>query len=782
MSRNIASPPRTFLDTVAGALERASAYNKQDQDPPVAVLWPDKERQWEALTPRFRELLPIFALGSYAPGMRTGPAYWLRCIVAHTIPHVALAADQVPILYLPGYSRQDVRAGEDCPRELQPLAELQYRGVLWAQRNGRDWTISAFIQSEDGGLGIEVGADHATRDALERSLVKLVDEPIEALHRAAPLRALFLDGLLHPDEVKNILRWLDDPNAFRSGLNPEEWGAFVALCQSNYGFHPEKDGAISAARRLGRRQGGWDKVWRRFAEAPGIYGGVPTRLRQAHPGGLPLMVESPECWPQENEMGEDDLRQRLRNVASLNSQASRGAVQGLEAAHGGRRSWVWAALGEAPLAHALEHLAILAEETKQPLVGSSVTEVAAAYTDRGWRADLAVLEALATVETAEDLAAVKVAIRNTYQPWLDEAARTFQEAIARVNSTDPYVAASPLAVTDGTCILFSDGLRYDAAYRLRELVALRGLTGTLKWRLAALPTVTETAKPALSPAAFAFTGIGSSSFDPLLATSKAKVNVEVLRTELGTRGIEVLRGEELGNPSGRAWTEFGDIDAYGEEHGSQVAHRLADELRGLARRIESLVGHGWQRVIVVTDHGWLLLPGGLPKVELPEHLTAIRKRRCARLKDGANTDHQVVPWYWDPSVRIAVAPGIYCYEANREYAHGGISPQECVVPVLTVTAAAVTELPVTINTISWRGLRCDVMVDGGSAERWVDLRTKPGDPATSLIGGEKQLAGDGTLSFLVPDYEREGDAAVIVVLGPDKQIRKQAATQVGGDR
>ena len=45
---------------------------------------------------------------------------------------------------------------------------------------------------------------------------------------------------------------------------------------------------------------------------------------------------------------------------------------------------------------------------------------------------------------------------------------------------------------------------------------------------------------------------------------------------------------------------------------------------------------------MITDHGWLLMPGDLPKVELPEHLTEIRKGRCARLKEGSQTDQQVV--------------------------------------------------------------------------------------------------------------------------------------------
>ena len=42
---------KTFLDALADAIEAASAYNSQDQAPPAAILWPDKDRQWEALLP-----------------------------------------------------------------------------------------------------------------------------------------------------------------------------------------------------------------------------------------------------------------------------------------------------------------------------------------------------------------------------------------------------------------------------------------------------------------------------------------------------------------------------------------------------------------------------------------------------------------------------------------------------------------------------------------------------------------------------------------------------------
>jgi hypothetical protein len=54
-----------------------------------------------------------------------------------------------------------LRATEECPDELKPLAELQYRGVFWSQVNGKDWTITAFLQTNHGGLQLKIAKDQA---------------------------------------------------------------------------------------------------------------------------------------------------------------------------------------------------------------------------------------------------------------------------------------------------------------------------------------------------------------------------------------------------------------------------------------------------------------------------------------------------------------------------------------------------------------------------------------------------------------------------------------------
>ncbi len=768
----------TFLDALVEAIKRAGRYNKNDQVPPAVVLWTDKDRQWEALLPLLRERLPLLTLGQYKPAEWTGPVNWLRCVIARTLPDYQLPLEVTPVIYLPGISKQEIRAVEETPKMLQPLAELQYRGVLWTHRSGRDWTVAAFIQSSEGGLGIEIGADNATKEALQRALLKLADEPLARLKKEAPLRAPFFDALLNPDEVRSLLLWLNDPVGYPKRCSAEEWASFCGLCQRKYGFHPEKDGVMTAVVLFGQRQDAWGNVWSRFKEAPHAYPNLPELLRRAKPQQMSLFTAS-ESWPQDNEAAELTLRESLTALRDVPPHEVRTAIGDLEEEHAPRRFWVWATLGRSPLATALQYLMTLAKETERTPGGSTVTEIGKDYTEWGWKTDAAVIDALAAVEKAEDVAAIKAVITALYRPWLENAALAMQTVVYSGHPLRTYHVEPLSEPGNGVCILFYDGLRYDIGQRLAAALESNQLTCKVEAHLVPLPGVTPTAKPAISPVVGMLSGKTSQGLEPIVTASGSKVTAEVLRKLLIQSGYQVLKGEELGDPSGKAWTEMGTIDSYGHQYSWKLSHHIAGEIHGLERRIEALLSWGWKQVLVVTDHGWLLLPGGLPKADLPEHLTLIRKGRCARLKEMSNTDQETVPWYWDNNVRIALAPGICCYEAGKEYEHGGLSPQECFVPVIMVSQQENT-ISITIENVIWRGLRCTMNVAGATSGMKVDIRTKAGDPATSLTTTSKSPNADGTVSVLVQDEDRMGEAALIVVLHSDGTVIKQILTTIGG--
>src|SRR5690606_37372005 len=181
---------------------------------------------------------------------------------------------------------------------------------------------------------------------------------------------------------------------------------------------------------------------------------------------------------------------------------------------------------------------------------------------------------------------------------------------------------------------------------------------------------------------------------------------------LADHNIQALARSEAGDPQGQAWTEAGDLDHYGHEHGIRLARDLDGQLDQIRERIESLCQAGWQTIRIVTDHGWQLVPGGLPKSVLPSHQTETRWGRCAVLKDSAHGTPLTFGWSWCDAVQVAYAPGVSSFIAGAEYAHGGLSLQECLVPVLTLQSHTTTasRVQATITAVTWKGLRCLVQV------------------------------------------------------------------------
>jgi len=181
-------------------------------------------------------------------------------------------ADNVPIFYLPGVSRQDLRAVESCPDSLKPLAELQYRGIIWSQINGKDWTILSFLKSDQGGLGLDAAMDNDAKNAMQLALYRLMDEDISLLEGKRLDKNYFNTLLTGGDPIRDLLQWLDNGDAFRAGRGENEWTAFVEICKSQLGFNPREEGVLSGAEKLAIHEGPWKAVWERFCEAPALIG------------------------------------------------------------------------------------------------------------------------------------------------------------------------------------------------------------------------------------------------------------------------------------------------------------------------------------------------------------------------------------------------------------------------------------------------------------------------------------------------------------------------------
>jgi hypothetical protein len=483
--------------------------------------------------------------------------------------------------------------------------------------------------------------------------------------------------------------------------------------------------------------------------------------------------------PSANETDEARLAKELDGVTKLPHGAACTKVLDLEKEHGKRRDWVWAQIGQSPLALALQPLARVAQAAQRALGGNDLASIIKTYAEDGWQCDDAAMAALASPATASDTGMIGRVVRTLYEPWLDRSARTFQDAFAKARSGQAI--AGDVTSEKDVCLLFVDGLRYDVAQRLLVRLEARGLKTRLKARLTTVPTVTATAKPAATPARSLLDGRDATGdFQPVFKDSGQAASSQRLHDAMGKQGVEIIEPSEVRMPvsaEAGGWTESGRFDKLGHSLQGDLPRHLDLEIEALVERIESLLSGGWNTVRVITDHGWLLLPGGLPKVDLPHYLAASKWARCATLKGESATTVPEYEWTWNPHVRIAIPHGIGTFWAGNEYSHGGISPQECVTPDLCVERSTAV-ITAKIGAISWRGLRCRVQIEGACTGLKIDLRQN-WKQAKSLAASAKEVDTQGIGSLAVRDDSLEGSAASVVLLDAAGQVVDHQPTTIG---
>lgn len=777
-----------LFNGLAESVRGAAKVNRSLMVQPAAILWTDSDRIWESAIPQLAKQLPeLFVLGDYVPEDRQGPSIWLKCAVAAKLG-TQLPGGVVPILYLPGISRADLRAIETCPRELQPLAELQYRGVFWSQVNGKDWTVNAFLSARKGGLGLDVAQDSATQEALKRVLASgmLLERQVEDL-QGKQINAAWLDALLAPNPTRDVLVWMNDPTATQSKWAGARWAIFSSRCVKDFGFNPETDGALTAADKLAEHQGLWTSVWELYCESFTSFKSIAELLSKLQPPPPKGLFDNPNQlagYPRVNEEGEAALRYALSACATMSAEMARIKVLEADKEHGNRRDWLWAKMGHAPLVRSLQHLADMATLSKQTPAGSTLPQLAASYQESGWMVDQAAMHALAAVNSKADTDAIGSALRAMYVPWLEDSALRLQELVKAAGGlnpgTVPIGATADGAPLDGVCTVFVDGLRYDVAMQLKaQLAGLGKVTSSAMWT--SMPSVTASGKAWASPVAKWVSGKKTDEdFQPSVAADGKPLSTHNFRKLLADHGFQVLDKHENGDPSGKAWVECGDLDHYGHAHGLRLARDMETQLAQIVERLTELHEAGWARFRIVTDHGWLLVPGGLPKSELSKFEAETKWGRCAVLKDSSHGTPLTFGWDWCKDVQIAFAPGISNFKAGEVYTHGGLTLQECLVPVLELVAAGgvASTVKVEITKVTWTGLRCKVEVAPVSLGLSVDIRTKAALANSTLVANVRALE-NGKASLAVEDDASEGTAAFVVVLDASGNVVQKKPTTVG---
>ena len=775
----------TLADAVVAALA-ALVPAADGEAEPNAILWPDVSGQWKSLVKVLKgRTSHLYELGDYSPSERTGPAIWLKCVVGRSIAECAPPVGVVPILYLPGVARQELRAAGDCRPLYQPLVELQYSGRVWHQRNGRDWTLEAFLTNPDT-LNLDVAGDAATQQAMLQSLDRLADETTTSLG-GRKLDVNFFESLSVSDMERDVLAWMCDPEGFQSRCEGTVFETFSGKLGREYGIEPNTDKPAEAARCLARGEPPWDAIWQRYSDAPKSYPKIQALM--ANVSGGDFAIDTLDRSPKSNAEAESTLRRDLGALVLLPHAEARARVGKLHSENVGRLERAWAKLGESLLAETLVPLASLAVGTGSPIGGPDVAAAARAYATEGWRVDRDAVMALAMTQRSPDAALVAQVVRSLYLPWLEKSAEHFQ-SVCKAAGESLAAMVTPMTGQREVCLVFADGLRFDAAALLQEKLESRGLIAKLTYRIAPLPSVTATAKPAVMPLpdqdrGLIFGAKMPETFLPQVRTGdgdKLATTAELVKV-LQATGVAVL-GPDDTNGAATAdrggWTEVGKIDTLGHKLGLELAGAIEEQVERIARRIAALLEAGWMAARVVTDHGWLLVPGGLNKVDVPASVVESKWSRAAAVKGASTLSVPVVGWHWNSSDRVATPPGACAFRAGEAYAHGGMSPQECVVPVLMVERSGPTATANVVN-LRWLGMRCRVKVEATVSPVLVDLRLVDRDPATSIVGGAKNYdEKKGEVALVVANDSHEKATAVVVVLAADGTILDRMQTKVGG--
>ncbi len=419
-----------------------------------------------------------------------------------------------------------------------------------------------------------------------------------------------------------------------------------------------------------------------------------------------------------------------------------------------------------------------------------------AYTEGGW-SDLdrasRLFETALTACTDEDI----------ISPVVDLCQRRYREAA--VNLQDAFLAAvqaegwppdgaprqtrifddhvTPLLERrERTAFFLVDSLRYEMGRDLGE--ALIG-TGEVEITHAAgvVPTVTGCGMAALMPGADGMLRLveKDGGLLPALGTRLLKTSADrmkLLAETYGDRFFETTLDELLGSPKKVAANvknaelfvvRTQDPDAVAENLGAWRARRyLSDVIGDIAAAVRWVVSQGFDRVVITTDHGHMMLPE-IPAgdiVQTPPGGWLENKRRC-RLGSGLSGAAGTITLkaghvgIQGDVQEVCLPIGLRVFSDGEGYFHGGLSLQEAVVPVVVFRAGG--EKP----------------SSAGKPE--IDIRYRSDKFTSRVVGLKFHLQGDkfgAAARVRIEAYDGTGAKAKVVGEAADCEARDEKTREV----
>ena len=306
------------------------------------------------------------------------------------------------------------------------------------------------------------------------------------------------------------------------------------------------------------------------------------------------------------------------------------------------------------------------------------------------------VEGLGAISTYQDIAtyyrqhfaALDTAMRRIYTDWLNEPAilRPLQEHYTILNnelltcwfdikenyiSTQKDIVVNALAGDKRTAVIVCDGSRLEIAEAVVNAITDKNVKIDRKTALSVLPSVTENGMSAL--------------FGCNEPTVNAQSRFNTLKSIYDDVVIMPLNMLNDGVTAQRLVLNYGDIDEVGEKKQMGALKDITNYEPELREKIAHLFRLGYNRIVLTTDHGFVLTglldeadkeprpEGNIQKIEERYVLTEEPLNAANLIERGGSYFNSNFQYY-------AKTDKPFKTTGRYGYSHGGFTPQECIIP------------------------------------------------------------------------------------------------------
>ena len=469
-------------------------------------------------------------------------------------------------------------------------------------------------------------------------------------------------------------------------------------------------------------------------------------------------------------------------------------------------------------------------ETKPPAAGS-LASVVDWYSSTGWEVDSAYRRMeFVRVSTGADLYGLDDPFglgRQRYEQWLDQVLRRTADAIvgdAHVPDQQQQRRIHHVEVRgrESTAYVLVDALRYELGRDLATRLGRLSAAVDVRAALAAAPTITSVGMAAITPGADERFDVELGSDARLVVhvdgRAVRKVSDRVKRFEKDHGKVADVPLDKLAQYTNRelkkriegaalVLVRSTEIDADGESDQLAASWGSFDAtLNVLQTAVARLLHAGIRRVVLTADHGFLAVRQVEEqlKVDKPSTGTGELHRRAWIGTGGTATDSTVKVPLSDFGIGGGldiIAPrglGVFVAGGGLQFFHGGLSPQELVVPVITVVSDEPTAEPKYEINLSVAGGRITTGIVAVTVQMTGDLFTREsgvrvvlsqdGNRVARVVGGDGFDPSTDTIDAAVDKSQVitmqisenlvAGSVAILEVLDASTGIRLGRAVEV----